>query len=178
MSGLATYQALEKRQQIRDMMRTPKGYAMKRKARILLLLIGLFLPYMFFMLYFALRLPQQRLPNWFPYVAACYFFGSIFVFPFLRKKVLAGAPSPTAEEQNVQNASAARAARRMGYIWWVGPVFYLLSGGPFQEPWWVTALGFSWIGFLSWASFRVAQKIETKARQDAVNVARTNQRLG
>jgi hypothetical protein len=147
---------------------------MKPKARILLLLIGLILPYMVFVLYFALRLPQQPLPKWFPYVAACYFFGSIFLFPFLRKRVLAGAPPPSAEEQKVQNVSAARAARRMGYIWWIGPVFFLFSGGPFQQPWWVTVLGFSWVGFLSWASFRVAKKIEAKARQDTVNVVRTN----
>jgi hypothetical protein len=146
---------------------------MKPKARILLLLIGLILPYMVFVLYFALRLPQQPLPEWFPYVAACYFIGFIFVFPFLRKKVLAGAPPLSAEEQKVQNVSAARAMRRMGYVWWVGPVFYLLSGGPFQEPW-LTVLGFSWVGFLSWASFRVAKNIEAKARQDTANAVRTN----
>lgn len=147
---------------------------MKPKVRILLLLIGLILPYMVFALYFALRLPQHPLPKWFPYVAASYFFGSIILFPFLRKRVLVGAPSPSAEEGKVQSVSAARAARRMGYIWWVGPVFYLLSGGLFQEPWWATVLGFSWVGFLSWASFRVAKNIETKARQDTNNVARTN----
>jgi hypothetical protein len=146
---------------------------MKPKARILLLLIGLILPYTVFVLYFALRLPQP-LPRWFPYVAACYFFGSIFLFPFLRKRVLAGAPPLSAEEQKFQNVSAARAARRMGYIWLIGPVYSLLSGGPFQEPLWVTVLGSSWVGFLSWASFRVAKKIETKARQEAVNVIRAN----
>jgi hypothetical protein len=153
---------------------TPEAPAMKPKARILLLLIGLILPYMVFVLYFASRLPQQPLPEWFPYVAACYFFGSIFLFPFLRKRVLAGVPPPNAVDQKVQSVSAARAARRMGYIWWIGPVFYLLSGGPFQEPWWVTVLGLSWAGFLSWASFRVAKNIEAKAHQDTVNVVRTN----
>lgn len=161
-------------QRIHSINETPEGSAMKPRARILLLLIGLILPYMVFVLYFALRLPQQPLPEWFPYVAACYFFGFIFVFPFLRKRVLTGAPAPSVEEQKAQNVSAARAARRMGYIWWVGPMFYLLSGGPFQEPWWVTVLGFSWVGFLSWSSFRLAKKIETKARQDTVGVVHTN----
>jgi RsiW-degrading membrane proteinase PrsW (M82 family) len=89
---------------------------MKPKTRILLLLIGLILPYMVFVLYFASRSPLEPLPKWFPYVAACYFLGSIFLFPFLRKRVLAGSAPQSAEERKVQSISAARAARRMGYI--------------------------------------------------------------
>jgi hypothetical protein len=141
---------------------------MKPKTRILLLLVGMILPYMVFVMYFVSRLPQEPLPKWLPYVAACYFFGSILSFPFLRKRVLSGSPPPNAVEQKVQSVSAARAARRMGYIWWIGPAFYLLSGGPFQEPRWVSVLGLSWVGFLSWASFRVAKKIERKACQSIV----------
>lgn len=141
---------------------------MKPKQRILLLFIGLILPYMAFVLYFAMRLPQHPLPKWFPYVAACYFFGFIFLFPFLRKRVLAGAPPLAPEEQKVQSVSAARAMRRLGYIWLIGPVFYFLSGGPLREPWWVTVVGLSWVGFLSWASFRTARRIDLKARQSTV----------
>jgi hypothetical protein len=141
---------------------------MKAKARILLLVIGLMLPYMVFVLYFVLRLSHHPLPEWFPCVAAFYFFGFIFLFRLLRKRVVAGAPPPSAEEQKVQNVSAARALRRLAYIWIIGPVFYFFSEGPSQEPWWVTALGLSWAGFLSWASFRAAKKIEIKARQSTV----------
>lgn len=143
---------------------------MKAKTRILLLLAGLIVPYMIFVLSFALRLPPhtRTLPKWFTYVAACYFFGIIFSFPFLRKKVLAGAPLVPADEQRVQNASAARAVRLLGYIWLIGPVGYLLNGGPLRNPWWVSVLGLSWPVFLSWASFRAARKIELKTRQIAV----------
>jgi hypothetical protein len=141
---------------------------MKAKTRIVLLIIGLILPYMVFVLYFALQLPQHPLPKWFPYVAACYFFGFIFFFPFLRKKVVANAPPVSAEEQKAQSVSAARAGRMLGYIWLVGPVLYCLSGGPLREPWWVTFFGFAWAGFLSWTSFRIAKKAEMKARQNPI----------
>ena len=139
---------------------------MKPKQRILLLLFGLLFPYMVFELYFAVRLPKHPLPVWFPYVAAPYFFGSILLFPFLKTLVLRGAAPQAPEEQRVQRVSAARAARMLGYIWLIGPVYYILSGGLSQEPWSVTLFGFSWVGFLSWASFRSARTIEKKSRQN------------
>jgi len=129
--------------------------------RILLLFVGLILPFIAFVLYFA----SKPLPVWFPYAAACYFFACIFVFPTLKKRVLAGVPAPTPEEQKAQNISGARALRRLGYIWLIGPVFYVLSGGPIRNPWWATVLGLSWAGFLSWISFHEAKKLDVKARQ-------------
>jgi len=141
---------------------------MKAKTRILLLLMGLTLPYMVFVLIFALRLQEQSFPRWFVYGAACYFFGSILLFPFLRKKVLAGAPALTVEEQKVQRSSGVRAARRMGYVWWIGPIFYVLSGELTLEPWWASVLMFCWIGLLSWGSFRFARNLEAKAKQNAI----------
>jgi hypothetical protein len=66
------------------------------------------------------------------------------------------------ETQKAENLSAARAVRRLGYIWLIGPVFYLLSGGLSKEPAWISALGLSWAGFLSWASFRAAKKMRQK----------------
>ena len=130
--------------------------------------MGLILPYMAFALYFVLQLPEHAQPTWFPYVVLCYLVGSTFLFSFLRKRVLANAPPVTIEEQTVQSLSGARAARRMGYIWFLGPFLYLVSGGPSREPLWITLFGLSWAGFLSWVSFRIAKNTETKARQNTI----------
>ena len=140
---------------------------MKAKTRVLLLLFGLILPYMIFVLVFALRLQQHPLPKWILYIAGCYFFGTIFLFPFLRRKVLAGAPPLSFEEKKAQNTSAVRSLRRLGYLFLLGPAFYLLDGGLTHNPWWATVLGLSWSVFLIWACFYQAKKIEIKVRQNA-----------
>lgn len=154
------------------MQNTPKNHCysvrMKPKMRIVLLLMGLILPYMVFALYFVLQLPEHPLPRWFPYVAFSYLLGSAFLFSFLRKRVLANAPPLSADDQRVQGLSAVRAARRMGYIWLFGPFLYLVSGELSREPWWLTLLGLSWVGFLSLASFRIAKTIEMKHRQNTI----------
>lgn len=128
---------------------------MKPAMKIFLLLLALMVPYMGLVMYFAFRLPQQPFPTWFRYVAPIYFFGSILLAVVLRKRMPDDA---TPEELQKRKRSAARAARRMGYIWLIGPVLYILSGGPLREPAWITVLGLSWTGFLSWASFRIAKK--------------------
>jgi hypothetical protein len=138
---------------------------MKPKAKILVLILGLTLPYMSFVIYRAFTHPQHPFPSWFLYVGPCYFIGSIILATVLGKRIIANAQPLRAEEQKAQTVSAARAARRLGYIWLIGPVFYVLNGGPIRQPWWVTVLGFSWVGFLSWASFRAARNIEMKAHQ-------------
>jgi hypothetical protein len=140
---------------------------MKPRVKILVLLICLMLPYMAFVLHFVSRLPEHPLPGWFPYVAACYFFGSILLATVLNKRIAAGAPPQNLEQQKIQRSSSARAARMLGYIWLLGPVFYFLSGGPVKEPAWVTVFGLLWVGFLSWASFRTARRIEMKAGPNA-----------
>jgi len=43
----------------------------------------------------------------------------------------------------------------------------MLDGGLKTNPIWLTALGFSWVDFLSWASFHQAKKMELKAGQDS-----------
>jgi hypothetical protein len=142
---------------------------MKAKTRVLLLLCGLILPYMIFVLVFALRLPQNPLPKWILYVAGCYFFGSIFLFPFLRRKVLAGAPPLSVDEKKAQNRTAVRSLRRLGYIFLLGPVFYFLDGGLSHNAWWVNVLSLSWSGFLIRLCFYQAKKIEIKVRQSGIN---------
>ena len=141
---------------------------MKPKARMLFVIVSLMLPYMGFVMYRALTHPQHPFPSWFLYIGPCYFIGSIILVTVLRKRIIAGVQPLRAEEQKAQTVSAARAARMLGYIWLAGPVFYLLNGGPFREPVWLTVLVLSWVGFLSWASFRVARNIELKARQNPV----------
>lgn len=141
---------------------------MKPKAKMLFLMLSLMLPYLGFVMYRALTHPQHPFRSWFLYVGPCYFIGSIVLVAVLRKRMIAGAQPLRAGEQKGQTVSAARAARRLGYIWPVGPVFYLLNGGPFRQPVWVTVLGLSWVGFLSWGSFRVARNIELKTRQNPV----------
>jgi hypothetical protein len=139
---------------------------MTRKAKILILLFSLILPYMAFAMYLALTLRGNTLPLWFPYAALCYLVVAASVFIVGRKRIVASTPPPGVAEQTKQNLSGARALRRLGYIWLIGPLFYLLDGGPRVNPAWVTILGFSWVGFLSWFSFRQANKMELKARQN------------
>jgi hypothetical protein len=143
------------------------GVGMKAKTRVLLLLFGLTLPYMIFVLVFALRFQQHPLPKWILYFAGCYFFGIIFLFPFLRRKVVAGAPPLSFDEKKAQNTLAVRSLRRLGYLFLLGPVFYFLDGGLTHNPWWATVLGLSWSVFLIWACFYQAKKIEIKVRQNA-----------
>lgn len=142
--------------------------AMKPATKMLVLIISLMLPYMGFVMYRAFTHPQLLFPTWFLYVGPCYFIGSIVLAVVLRKKMLAGIQPLPAEEKKTQSVSASRAARRLGYIWLLGPVFYVLNGGPLREPWWVTVLGLSWVGFLVWASFRVAKNIELKASRNTL----------
>ena len=140
---------------------------MTQKTRLLILLFSLILPYMALAVYMALTLRGNIVPLWFRYVAPCYLIVAVSVFIVGRKKILASSPAPSLAEQNKRNLSGAKAVRRLGYIWLIGPLFYLLDGGLKTNPVWVTVLGFSWAGFLSWASFHQAKKMELKARQDS-----------
>jgi hypothetical protein len=140
---------------------------MKPKTKILLLLFGLILPYMGFITYHGLTHSENPFPKWFLYAALCYFLASTALFVVLRKMILASAPPTGVVEQNAQRLAAARSLRRMGYVWWVGPVFYFLDGG-LREPAWTTILGLCWVGFLSLVCFREARKIEAKIQKDVV----------
>ena len=145
----------------------PLTYAMKTKTKIVFLLFGLILPYMGFVLYRALAHPENPFPKWFLYAAPVYFVGAMVPFVLLRKRILAGAPRLGVAEQNAQRLAAARAARRLGYIWWIGPIFYFFDGG-LRQPVWTTILGLFWVSFLTWMCFREAKKIEeAKVLQNA-----------
>jgi hypothetical protein len=140
---------------------------MTQKSKILILLFSLIVPYVAFSAYLGFTLHRDRFPPWFPYAALCYLAVAASIFIVGRKRIVSSAPTPSAVEQTKQNVSGAKAVRRLGYIWLIGPVFYVLQGGLTANPVWVTVLGFSWVGFLSWASFHQAKKMEMKARQNS-----------
>jgi hypothetical protein len=139
---------------------------MPLKGKILLLILGLAIPYMALAMYVVVwKLPTQPVPMWFLCFAPCYFLATVLLGAVLVKRIKRNAPPQGSERQKTDSISAGRAVRRLGYIWLLGPVFYLLSGGLSKEPVWISVLGFAWAGFLSWATFRAAKKIELKARQ-------------
>jgi len=139
---------------------------MKPKTKVLLFFVIFLFPYLGFVMYRALTHPEHPFPTWFLYVAPCYLVGGIFLFVLLRKRIMAGGPSLHLAEQNAQRLKAARSLRRLGYMWLLGPVFFFLSGGQKGEPKWAIVLGVAWVGFLIWASFREAKRIEMKVRQN------------
>jgi len=139
---------------------------MPLERKILLLILGLATPCIALAIYVAVwKLPTQPVPTWFLYFAPCYFPATILLTVVLVKRMKQSAPLQDLEEKKTDSISAARSVRRMGYVWLLGPVLYLLSGGVSKEPVWISVLGFAWAGFLSWATFRAAKKIELKARQ-------------
>ena len=140
---------------------------MTQKTKILILLFSLILPYAALAAYMGFTLRGHNVPMWFPYAALSYFVVAVSVFIFGKKRIVASSPAPDMVEQKKQNISGAKAVRRLGYNWLIGPLFYSLDGGLKANPGWVTCLGFAWAGFLSWASFHQAKKMESKARQDS-----------
>jgi hypothetical protein len=144
-----------------------RGVRMTRNTKVRILLFSLILPYAALAAYMALTLRGNTVPMWFPYTALCYLGVAVSLFIFGKKRIVASSPAPDIAEQKKQNISGAKAVRRLGYIWLIGPAFYVLDGGLKTNPIWATALGFSWAGLLSWASFRQAKKMELKARQDS-----------
>lgn len=139
---------------------------MKPKTKILFLLPCLIFPYMGFVMYRVLTHPEHPFPQWFFYAGPCYFIGSMLVFVVARKKIVTNAPPLAPSERNTQRLAAARSFRRLGYIWWFGPLIYFVNGG-LKEPVWTTMLALCWVSFLSWVCFREAKKMESKANQNA-----------
>lgn len=138
---------------------------MKPKTKLLFVALGLLLPYMAFMQYNAFTHPNYPFPQWLIYAAPCYLFGSMLVFLLARKKIVANNPPPAPLEKTAQGMASARALRFLGYIWLLGPVVYTLDGG-FKQPTWPAVLGICWVGFLSWACFYEARKIQSRVQQD------------
>jgi hypothetical protein len=138
---------------------------MKPKTKLLFVALALLLPYMAFVQYTVLTHPNHALPQWFIYAAPCYLFGSMLVFLFARKRIVASGPPVAPPERTAQGMASARALRLLGYIWLLGPVIYALDGG-LKQPGWPAVLGIGWVGLLSWACFYQARKIESRVQRD------------
>ncbi len=98
---------------------------MKPGTKILVLMLGLMLPYMGFVLYRAFTYPQHPFPSWFLYFGPCYFFGSIALLVVLRKKIVGDAPPQEFEKQRRSAASIDDDRRRLKLLW-IGTGLYSL----------------------------------------------------
>jgi hypothetical protein len=106
-------------------MNLAEGVAMKPGAKILVLMLGLMLPYIGFVLYRAFTYPQHPFPSWFLYVAPCYFFGSIALAVVLRKKIV-GDTAPQDLEKQRHSAADIEVDRRRLKLLWIGAGLYSL----------------------------------------------------
>ena len=93
--------------------------------KILLLAVGLMLPYTSFALYRAFSYPDHPFPNWFPYVGPFYFLGSIALLVVLRKRMV-GDARPTDFEKQRRSAADIEADRRRLKLLWIGAGTYSL----------------------------------------------------
>jgi hypothetical protein len=98
---------------------------MKPGTKILVLMLGLMLPYMGFALYRAFTYPQHPFPSWFLYVAPCYFFGSIALLVVVRKKIVGETPPQGLDKQTRSVASIEGDRRRLKLLW-IGTGTYCL----------------------------------------------------
>jgi hypothetical protein len=106
------------------------GVAMKPGTKILVVMLGLMLPYMGFVLYRAFTYPQHPFSSWFLYVGPCYFFGSIALLVVLRKKIVGDAPPQDFEKQRRSAAGIEGDRRRLKLLWiGVGTYSFIFLNG-------------------------------------------------
>ena len=98
---------------------------MKPGTKILVVMLGLLLPYMGFVLYRVFTYPQHPIPSWFLYVGPCYFFWSIVLLVVLRKKIVGDAP-PHDFDKQTRSAADIEGDRRRLKLLWIGAGLYSL----------------------------------------------------
>jgi hypothetical protein len=100
---------------------------MKPTTKILVSAVGLMLPYIGFAVYLSWTHPQNPhpFPNWFLYVAPCYFFGSIALLVALRKRIVGNIPPQDVEKQ-ARSAADIESDRRRLKMLWMGVGLYSL----------------------------------------------------
>ena len=98
---------------------------MNPRFKILLLALGLMLPYTSFVLYRAFSYPDHPFPSWFLYVGPFYFFGSIALLVVLGKKIV-GAARPTNFEKQRPSAADIEVDRRRLRLLLMGAGIYSL----------------------------------------------------
>ena len=72
------------------------GDAMKPKNKILILSVGLILPYMALVVFFALRAQEHRLPTWFPYFGLSYILATMIVVMLYSRRLRRDAQAESA----------------------------------------------------------------------------------
>ena len=98
---------------------------MKPGTKIIVVMLGLMLPYMGFVLYRAFTYPQHPFPSWFLYVGPCYFFGSIALLVVQRKRIVGDAPPHDFDKQR-RSAAGIEGDRRRLKLLWIGAGLYSL----------------------------------------------------
>ena len=98
---------------------------MKPGTKLLVVMLGLMLPYMGFVLYRVFTYPQHPFPSWFLYVGPCYFFGSIALLVVLRKRIVGDAPPQDFDKQR-RSAADIESDRRRLKLLWIGAGLYSL----------------------------------------------------
>lgn len=94
---------------------------MQSKNKIRALIFGLALPYLAFVMFFALRILEHPLPTWFPYFGMIYLLGSVILVILVSRRIARGTQPQTA----VQSRPAVRIAVRA----WVGYLLAVWCGG-------------------------------------------------
>lgn len=98
---------------------------MKPQAKMLVLILGLMLPYLGFVLFRVFTYPEHPFPSWFLYVGPCYFFGSIALAVVLRKRFLAITASRGIERRTLSATDIDVDRRRLKGLW-IGVGIYSL----------------------------------------------------
>jgi hypothetical protein len=101
------------------------GVTMKPQAKMLVLMLGLMLPYLGFVLFRVFTFHRHPFPSWFLYVGPCYFFGSIALAVVLRKRLVAITPSQ-GTERGTPSATDIDVDRRRLKGLWIGVGIYSL----------------------------------------------------
>jgi hypothetical protein len=99
---------------------------MKPQAKMLLLMLGLMVPYVSFVMYRVFTYPQHPFPSWFLYVGPCYFLGSIALAVVLKKRFVRVIPSEGIEKRT-RSAEGIEVDRRRLKGLWIGTGLYALA---------------------------------------------------
>lgn len=96
---------------------------MSPRAKVLSLMFGFALPYVVFVMYFALQLPNRPLPTWFPYFGAAYLFGTILIVAVAAPRLSRGT---TPVQQNINQLPSQNAAQGalVLVLFWCGLFIY------------------------------------------------------
>jgi hypothetical protein len=90
---------------------------MSPRAKILVLIFGLVLPYFALVMNFIIRDPQNPFPTWFPYSGASYMLGTILLVTFASRKISRAAPQPDSTKSQAAPWWARAGAMYLVTVW-------------------------------------------------------------